>query len=356
MRRLAKAMGVLLGVLLTVAAAVLIVFSVWEYRPEEIEELEIKGQGQGSPVIGKAFTVMTYNIGYGCNDAGSDFFMDGGTKVMPESKEEVYRNIDGIIETVKRLDADIVFLQEADQPSKRSYEIDQVKLLQEGIPEYSSAYSRNFYAKYVPYPIPHTIGKVDSGLVTLNSFETKSAKRYNLPTPFKWPLRTCQLKRGLLVERIPIQGTAKELVIINLHLEAYDDGEGKKAQTKVLTELLLSEYEKGNYCLAGGDFNQYLPQADNSKYPIVEEGNYTPEMVEEDFLASGWSWALDDSVPTCRLLNMPYEEGNPLNQFYVIDAFILSPNIILKQVETVDEQFKWTDHNPVKIEVILKEE
>ena len=48
-----------------------------------------------------------------------------------------------------------------------------------------------------------------------------------LPCPFSWPTRIANLKRCLLVERIPIADSDKELVLVNLHLEAYDDGEGK---------------------------------------------------------------------------------------------------------------------------------
>ena len=40
------------------------------------------------------------------------------------------------------------------------------------------------------------------------------------------------------------------LVAVNLHLEAYDDGEGKAAQTAMLFDILEEEYAKGNYvCL-----------------------------------------------------------------------------------------------------------
>lgn len=48
-------------------------------------------------------------------------------------------------------------------------------------------------------------------------------------------------------------------MLVNLHLEAYDDGEGKIAQTKQLREFIQSEYEKGNYVIAGGDLNQVFP-------------------------------------------------------------------------------------------------
>ena len=46
--------------------------------------------------------------------------------------------------------------------------------------------------------------------------------RIKLAESFSWPIKTCNLKRCMLETRIPIEGTDKELVLINFHLEAYD--------------------------------------------------------------------------------------------------------------------------------------
>lgn len=95
--------------------------------------------------------------------------------------------------------------------------------------------------------------------------EIESSERVALLCPFKWPVRLANLKRCLLVTRIPVEDTGKELVIINLHLEAYDKGERKIAQTKLLKDYLEKECEKGNYVIAGGDFNQVFSNIE--KYP-----------------------------------------------------------------------------------------
>ena len=68
-------------------------------------------------------------------------------------------------------------------------------------------------------------------------------------------------------------GSDKELVIVNVHLEAYDSGEGKEAQTKMLAELLKKEQEAGNYVIAGGDFNQAFSNVDISVKRICLEAN-----------------------------------------------------------------------------------
>ncbi|MBQ6946894.1 MAG: hypothetical protein IJN42_02510, partial [Clostridia bacterium] len=62
-------------------------------------------------------------------------------------------------------------------------------------------------------------------------------------------------------------------VIVNLHLEAYDDGTAKVEQTKVLANFVREEYSKGNYVIAGGDFNSTFGQgyANNAKTVLRDE-------------------------------------------------------------------------------------
>ena len=76
-----------------------------------------------------------------------------------------------------------------------------------------------------------------------------------------------------------------------------------------------------------------------------------PGVLEESSLPEGWQFAYDSSVGTCRLLDRPFDGTN---QLYVIDGFILSPNVQLQAVETVDLQFENADHNPVRLNVTLK--
>ena len=116
-------------------------------------------------------------------------------------------------------------------------------------------FAYNFKCDFVPYPLP-PIEKVNSGIFTMTDLKVNSAARLALPESFSWPVKTCNLKRCMQETRIPLEGTDAELVLINFHLEAYDDGDGKIAQSKMLAEKLSKEYEAGNYVIAGGDFNQ----------------------------------------------------------------------------------------------------
>lgn len=60
---------------------------------------------------------------------------------------------------------------------------------------------------------------------------------------------------------------------------------------------------------------------------------------------------MDDSYPTCRLLNQPYTDSYDTSQVYVIDGFIVSDNLEVTEIKVLNEDFQYTDHQPVQLEV-----
>ena len=346
-RKILSALGALLSAVLLAVAVLLIYLTVTEYDPQPRQAADAIRMEEGT-AADTDLTLYSWNIGYAGLGKDSDFFMDGGEMVDPPSQEAVMENLNAIGSFMLSNPADAWLLQEVDVNSSRTESMDQFQKLQT-VWSGSSGFAYNYKCPFVPIPWP-PMGRVESGIATLTGLETDSEMtRVSLPCPFSWPVRVAQIKRCLLVTRLPIEGSEKELVIVNLHLEAYDDGEGKIAQTNVLMELLQEEYEKGNYVIAGGDFNQTFPGG-LDKYPIAEPEKWLPGVLEESTLPDGWQYAYDMATPTCRLLDAPYDGTN---QHYVIDGFILSPNVQLQAVETVDLAFENADHNPVRLEVIL---
>lgn len=337
---------------------ILLVFiTITEYRPEAQEPAEVIGEAaltKETVALAKPIDIISWNIGYCGLGAAQDFFMDGGTMVRPSNKKEVEENLAGVIETLKRYPSDFYFIQEMDKSSKRSYYIDQTAALAEALGT-ALAYTYNFKASYVPYPIP-PIGKVSSGVGLFTRYPFTDAYRFGLPVPFKWPVSTVNLKRCMLITRFPLE-SGRELITAVLHLEAYDDGEGKIAQTNALIDFIHAEYQAGNYVIAGGDFNQTFPGT-QVRYPLYDEF-WMPGAISGDSLPVGWQFAVDDRTPSCRLNNAPYTpaltDENIRNKWphYVIDGFIVSPNISIVSVETLDESFRYADHNPVKLRVML---
>ena len=349
MKKLLKVLLIILLVPVIAFVGLIGFLTLTEYKPKYIESVLIKGAGSGA-IPAENLRILCWNVGYGGLGAAEDFFMDGGTRARPDSRETVMAYLDGIQKSINEdRPADLIMLQEVDSNSTRSYSIDETESLSKAV----SAFALNYSCPFVPVPIP-PIGKVHTGVLTTTDYEIREAERVALPCPFSWPLRTANLKRCLLVSHLPVEGSDKELVLVNLHLEAYDDGAGKIAQTKQLMDLLEKEYLNGNYVIAGGDFNQLFPGS-LDVWPNTHSENWVPGTLETESLPEGFQYVCDISVPTCRLLNQPYNPTDTVNtQYYVIDGFIVSPNVTVNTVETLDFGFQNSDHNPVYITVSLK--
>ena len=154
-------------------------------------------------------------------------------------------------------------LQEVDLGS-RSYYIDQSKVIEQLLGNATTTFAYNYKAKFVPFPVSLTnyLGKVESGIFTLTRYQVNSSHRYQLPGAFAWPVRTVNLKRSMMVNVLPINNSSKELIVVNLHLSAYDgDGSLRAQEMEMLKEFLNEQASKGNYVIVGGDFSQTFPEA-----------------------------------------------------------------------------------------------
>ena len=354
MKKALKTVGVVVAVLLGLAAAGVLLLTVAEYRPAEREHITTEGNAEKTLVPGDTVQILSWNIGYGALGDNADFFMDGGTHVETADEARVKKNLEDIIDFLCSEKADLILLQEADLHSDRSHGVNETERLSGAMAGYTSMFAYNFNALYVPYPLP-PIGHVESGLMTLSAYPVAAAERIQLPCPFSWPVRMVNLKRCLLESRIPLEGSGKELVLVNLHLEAYDDGSGKTAQTAMLAQLLQEEAEKGNYVIAGGDFNQLFSNVETGWK--VREGLWTPGQMDATAFGEQLKCLMDTRVPSCRSLDQPYAGADQETfQYYLIDGFIVSDNLEVENLETVSLGFAASDHNPVRLTVRLPEE
>ena len=333
--------------------------SVSEYRPDDEEELEVEGRADDILKPGETVRIMTWNLGYGALGDNADFFMDGGKMVYTADKERVNDNLAGITKEVDLISPDILLVQEIDISSARSYFIDESEYLQENSQSEAlagkRAYACNFSVPFVPLPIP-PIGKVQAGIEVFCKYDITQSRRVSLPCPYKWPLRTFNLKRCLEISRMPVEGTDTELVLINLHLEAYDSGEGKIAQTRMLKEILKAEADAGNYVIAGGDFNQVFSNVDASAYPTLEGKWEAGEIDVSEF--EGMNFIADEKTASCRSLDRVLADAGSKDpadfQYYIIDGFIVSSNVEVEDFYVDDLKFVNSDHNPLIMDFKLK--
>ncbi len=346
----------LMTVILVLAAVVFGFFgylTLVEYNPDAVEEVAVEGSADDTLKVGDTLDLLTWNIGYAGLDASEDFFLDGGKHSLPKDRETVEANMAAITDYLVREAPDVIFLQEVDRDSRRTYHIDEVAQITGAIKDVDYSYGLNYKVAFIPYPIP-PLGSMDAGIVTVSDYAVESVSRYQLPCPFSWPVRLGNLKRCLLVSRVPIEDSDRELVLINLHLEAYDDGEGKLRQTQMLAQLMAEEYAKGNYVIAGGDFNQSFSNIDTSMYPVLSEDYWAAAQLDASAFGDHWQLVQDTTHPSCRSLDRPYDSSDGEFQFYMIDGFIVSDNLTIESLEIVDLDFANSDHNPVKISVTLQ--
>ncbi|MGI6781723.1 MAG: endonuclease/exonuclease/phosphatase family protein [Acholeplasmataceae bacterium] len=346
--------GILIGILL-IGIIILSFFTIVEYRPKPKEDIITDNNQELQVKLNQEYCALTFNIGYGSLGKNEDFAMDGGKRGIPDSKAVVEGYLAGIKEILNDNPSDIYFLQEVDLNSRRSYKIDQRKVLSEELGDtFSNSFAYNYKALFVPFPFSFTnyMGKVESGILNFIKFNSEHSERHQFPKTFAWPVKTVNLKRCMLINYLPIENSDKYLVAVNIHLSAYDTGKLRNSEMEYLKDFLIAEREKGNYVIVGGDFNQTFPQVIK---PIQENIKFNPIKIEDDYLPEGYEFAVDPEVWTSRLLNQPYNPSDIENTYYfIIDGFIVSSNIEVVEVKGLDLGFVHSDHNPVSIKFILR--
>jgi len=326
----------------------LVFATVDDYRPEEVTSY-VNGNPSDRIADTSELDLLIWNIGYAGLDASMDFFYDGGEKMRP-TEEGVLNNIKGITGFLSAFtDYDFVMLQEVDKKSKRSYRINEYDLIKELYKDYHFSFGKNYNVAFIPIPLKEPMGKVESGLMTLSKYGPSSVERHSFPGNYSWPMRLFMLDRCFLVNRFDTED-GHELVVVNTHNSAYDDGSLRTLQMSFMKTFLQDEYQKGNYVIVGGDWNQtphgFAPELPSHLFDTI---NLT--YVDKDYPEPDWTWAFDPYLPTNRRVATPYEQSTSLCT--VIDYYLLSPNIKLMEVETVDLDFKHSDHQPVRLKARL---
>jgi len=340
------------GIILTLIIICFIIIVFNEYFPEDRENLSIDGKSEKTLKVGDNPTIITYNLGYLSLDNTQDFFMDGGKSVRPSNATNVTKNLSALKTFLQNQGADIYLFQEVDKKAKRSYFINEYNGLIEDF-QGTSSYATMFKALYIPYPIYYPLGHVESGIATLNNYNLEQSTRIALPSHSSWPKRAVMYKNPALKEIIPIEDNDKKLVVYNVELDSYGSKGDNLDQLKVLMDDMVAEYEKGNYCIAGGDFNQTFPNVDLEQFPLLDSKNFYPTQFSENDIPQGWKFVTDTTKPTARLLNTAYSGNYDNTQLYIIDGYIISPNIGVKSVETIENNFSYSNHHPVKIKIEL---
>lgn len=361
MKATLRIIGLLVGLFLLYVVVVLIHGTATDFQPEQEIELEVEGKASVATITDSILTFIIWNIGYTGLGAESDFFYDSGSMLLSGGKNVrpkepvVEKNIQGVLDFIKRTPVDFLLLQEVDVNSKRSYFTNHYEQIGALLPDYTRTFAVNYNTPRMPLPVlePWNVyGKVYSGLASYSRFQPLDATRFQLPGDYPWPTRIFQLDRCVALHRYALSN-GKELVVANIHNSAYDKGGVLKAQQmEFLKGLFMAEVEKGNYLIAGGDWNQCPPYFKADGFMPGQGGSNLPINIDPAFLPADWTWVYDTTVPTNRNISNPYEAGSTF--VTLIDFYLLSPNIQVKQVKGMHLDFQYSDHQPVWMELELR--
>lgn len=341
----------IIGLMIVAFVVLLVYLSITKYRPKT-KELLFESIGDTVQVSeSKIYQVMTWNTGYAGLDKSMDFFYDGGKQVCPTKNGSVV-NFEKIKSVIRQLgdSADFILLQEVDKDSKRSYRLNQMEEISKLFPDRNVQHALNYNVKFVPLPLTKPVGKVESGLLSLSNYTPKESVRHAFPSSFPFPKNLAMLQRCFLANRYPIEN-GKELLIINTHNSAYDDGSLRKKEMQYFKSFLQEEYQKGNYVLVGGDWNLCPPKFIPNYETKDKFDNVSRIDIDADYLPD-WQWAYDATIPTNRRVVTPYIQGE--TRTTVIDFFLLSPNLEMLDVRGHYLGFEASDHNPVTLKFKIR--
>ena len=356
MKKTLKIAGcVLLAMLLILLGYVAYVFLSY-HRIDDNLPLTAEGSAAvPSAQTDTAYSVVSYNIGFGAYEDDYSFFMDGGTESWAWSQERLEKNLADIAALLAAQKADFYFVQEVDADSTRTYHTDETALLRQALPGYSSVWGQNYDSPFLFWPLRQPHGASVSGLMTFSSVPISSSLRRSLPIE-SGVMKLVDLDRCYTVSRVAVEN-GRELVLFAVHLSAYtSDGTIAIRQMEMLLEDMQREYEKGNYCVCGGDFNKDLLGNSEEVFGI-SAGDYTWAQPLPEELFAGKDLTLvppidrADPVPSCRNADAPYFDG----QYVVtVDGFLVSDNVTVQSARVIDTGFAYSDHNPVVMSFLLQ--
>ena len=342
MRKLLRILLKLIIILIIVLGIISIYYTVSDYNPDK--KIIISTGENVSPIENNKITILSWNIGYAGLGNDMDFFYDGGDKVRDTKK----RTIENLLEIKKTLDeysyADFITLQEVDVNSKRSYYINERDSIDKQLNEFVSFYATNFKSPFIPFPITNPLGKVESGIITYSKYIPMSSVRYKYPGNYNWPKKLFLPDRCFICNKYTVDN-GKQLILINTHNSAYDkNGKLRNQQLKFLKKFIINEYNKGNFVIISGDWNQNPPNFLNKN---------KNNSIDKNFMPKGWTWVFDKTIPTNRSLSGVYKDNDGIYTT-TIDFFLISPNVKKINVETINLDFRNSDHQPILGEFELK--
>lgn len=252
--------------LLMTAAAIFAWWAVGTSLPKH-SKLPVEQIAEANPVLPPAeLKISSYNIGHG-----------QGIKENPwdyRDKDITLRQLSLVADAIARIDADILLLQEVDLDSRRTFHMNQLEFIKRKAEYPYHACALLWEKNYVPFPywpIGHHIGYVRAANCILSKFPLSNHERVVFDKPESNPFWYNWGYIDYALERVNVAVGSKTLVVINVHLDAFD----KAAREKQIGVVENYVKDIDLPVILGGDFNTVPPDA--------KKQNGFPDSIHDDY-------------------------------------------------------------------------
>ena len=282
------------------------------------------------------FTVMSYNIGY----------LSGMTNNLAVKREKglFEKNMQRFLQLVNKMKPDFIGLQEIDFYSRRSFDVNQLRTITGKAGYKYSAAAINWDKNYVPFPYwpPSAhFGKMLSGQAVLSQWPILSVKRVVLEKPGNKPFFYNAFYLDRLVQVVKIKVGSKNLMILNVHLEAFER-ETRENQAKKVLDIYRS-YKDDFPVLLLGDFNCVPPEAEQKKnFHDEPELDFSNDKTITFFIEEG-------SLKAAELITLTFPSDKPDRKL----DYIFYNHDKIEFVKTFVPEIDSSDHLPMVMQFSL---
>lgn len=269
--------------------------------------------------------VITYNIGYASGKLNN--------KAAQFNELEIRKNLAEMAQALRDLDADVIFLQEVDFNSARTFGINQAQYFADALAMPYSASVILWSHNYLPWPYwPPSInyGRIVSGQAVLSKHPILKQEII----PFAKPLHYAFWFRWFYPERalqkLEIQIGEAKISAYNIHFEA-KHAAARLEQAKILVEKINTDPAQNK--IVAGDFNSV-------SFPALKETDKTPEAF--DYILAHTQLKNAEASPFVLSNRNTASQWQP---FQKIDHILTSPNFELQSMG--NRVCEGSDHLPI---------
>ena len=290
-----------------------VVFFFWA-SSSTLDESEyaklIKADGFQIPENDSIFSVITYNIGY----------LSGMTNNRPIAKPKSLfdDNLQKVISEIQKIQPDIMAFQEIDYDASRSYNINQEEEIA-NVGYGFRARTINWDENYIPFPYwPFSMhfGKVVSGQSIISKYPLKDIQRNVLQRVADAPFHRDAFYIERLAQVVKVVLNGKEVVLINVHLEAFEKETRANQFEEVLT--IFNQYKNKYPTILLGDFNSRA----RDEQAVIQKMFKMTEVGSAAFNLENLENTFDTKAPFERIdyifytkNSIDYISGKVLNEF-----------------------------------------